>query len=88
MEILLTRLVPNIIPTESDLHKRRNAFRITVDRLYHIFEDDEDNLQKQKKLEESDQQMESDIDSSALSGKIGGHKAAFGAANLSLKVRN
>lgn len=78
--------VPNRIPTAEELKKRQESFRTTINRIYHIFEDDEEILQRKRKLEESDRQIESDITAdSEESGKPTPHVVSFGAANLSLK---
>lgn len=58
----------------------------TYARTYHLFDNDRENTVKQKKLQESDRQMDSYVPSTNGSERpIDSHTAQFGAANLSLK---
>jgi transcriptional activator SPT7 len=64
--------------------KRAKDLINTFNRQYHTFENDRENFLKQRKLEESDRQMDSDMLENPAVDKMTS-TATFGAANLSLK---
>ncbi|CAN6603828.1 transcriptional activator Spt7p [Trichomonascus vanleenenianus] len=79
-------LVVKATITKSDDEPKKNKQVLAqLNRLYHIFEGDAEAAAKQKKLEESDRQVDNDVIMDAESGKPNSSTAAFGAANLSLK---
>lgn len=80
--MLTFRLVSATAEDEALMTKQASA---NYNNMYHIFEGDRENALKQRKLEESDRQMDMDGGGSTAGQSSSSTTASFGAANLSLK---